>query len=194
MVRLARRRRGAAVGVDAPTPGRRRTTAGLAAVLSLVVGTSGCNTDQLRAMQFHKDNRLEFTSPPPRSLVELPVTVAWRIEDFVPARPGVPKEESDGVFGVFVDRSPMAVGKDVRSLAAGDESCERDPRCPDDTYLADMGVFITAETSVVLTALPRVGAGVGDEQHTVSVVLLDHAGRRHTESAWFIEFRYPRRS
>lgn len=134
-------------------------------------------------MQFHKDNRLTFTSPPARELAELPIHVAWEFQGDL---------REGEVFGVFVDRSAIAIGKPPQSLASGDPSCEAEPSCPDEAYLANIGVYVTTEPRLELTTLPRVG-GVGDEQHTITVVLLDSGGVRRTESHWYVEFRLPRR-
>ena len=164
----------------------RRIASAVAAGLCLAAtALSGCSAEQLRAMQFHKDNRLIYTSPQARSLVQLPVRISWRFEES--GKPGTQR------YGVFVDRSPMPVGKGLKELASDDRSCERDPRCPGADYLANLGVYVTTQDALRLDVLPQVG-GVGDEQHTVTVVLLDKSGVRHSESAWYVDFRLRRRS
>jgi hypothetical protein len=164
---------------------RRRLVVKHAVVAALtIVALASCSVAQLSAMQFHKDNRLHFTSPKARTVVALPLHVAWTF----------PATATQNVtFGVFADRAAMAVGKGLKSLAAGDPSCQRDPRCPDRTYLANIGVYLTNETSLQLSTLPRVG-GVGNEHHTITIVLLDRHGIRRTESSWYVDFYLPRRS
>jgi hypothetical protein len=143
---------------------------------------ASCSGEQVAAMQFHRDNRLEFTSPPARERVDLPLRVAWRFDG----------DLGSNAFGVFVDRSPIGVAEPLKSVASGDRSCELDPTCPDEAYLANIGVYVTTKPELELSTLPRVG-GVGDEQHTITVVLLDKARVRRTESHWYVEFRLARR-
>ncbi len=169
-------------------PSRRRSVSAIAAAICVIcsaaITLSGCSVAQLGAMQFRKDNRLTYTSPRARSLVTLPVLISWR---FTAEDGNVPQQ-----YGVFVDRSPMAVGKGLADLASGDDSCGGDSHCPDASYLASLGVYVTTDERLPLDVLPRVG-GVGDEQHTVTVVPLDRAGIRRSESAWYVDFRLRRR-
>ena len=88
----------------------------------------------------------------------------------------------------------MPVGKDLKWLAKDDSGCRRDPRCPDEQFLSVRNVHLTTAPTLTLDVLPRVGAGVGDEQHYVNVVLLDGTGRRIGESAWYQPFTSSRRS
>jgi hypothetical protein len=159
--------------------------------VGMVVLASGC---QLSQLQFVVDDRLSFSAPPARERVTLPTTVRWSIEDFTPTGLDGSRASKQGVFAVFVDAAPMPVGKDIRWLARGDASCKRDPRCPNKDYLAELGVYVTAETSLTLTSLPKAPDGVGDEQHYVNVVLLDGTGHRIGESAWYLPFTFKRRS
>jgi hypothetical protein len=162
----------------------------LPGVLALTLLTSGC---QLSQMQFVSDRRLTFDQPEARTRVTLPVTVKWSMKDFSPSGLGGSPQD-DGAFAVFVDRAPMPAGKDVRWIGRNDKSCAQDPRCPNTKYLADNGIFLTTEPTVTLPFLPSVADGVGDEQHYVNVVLLDGAGRRIGESAWYLPFTSKRRS
>jgi hypothetical protein len=102
-------------------------------------------------------------------------------------------DRTHGQFAVFVDRAPMPVGQDVRSLVTADRTCLREPGCPDQKYLAEKGIFLTTESAVTITTLPSVGQGVGDEQHFVNVVLIDGTGHRIGESAWYRPFTSKRR-
>ena len=173
--------------------GARRALALGAAVLSCAAAT-GCSVGSVGQLQFRNDDRLSFTSPGHRELVEAPVTVSWRMQGFDPV--GLDGSDADdrGAFVVFVDRAPMPVGKDIDWLLRDDRGCQRDPRCPDETYLADRGVYVTTGTSVTLETLPDAGDGVGNEQHYVNVVLVDGTGTRIGESAWYRPFQSERRS
>ena len=170
-----------------------RPSTARAALAFLLCGLSlaGCQVSQL---QFKSDHRLTFVTPAARHRVTVPVTISWRMKDFDPVGLDGSKDKGRGVYAVFVDRAPMPAGKDLRWLGRQDASCKRDPRCPDEKYLEDRGVFVTTGTSVTLDVLPSVGDGVGDEQHYVNVVLLDGTGHRIGESAWYRPFTSKRRS
>jgi hypothetical protein len=78
----------------------------------------------------------------------------------------------------------------MRDLA--DDRCKRQAQCPDATYLATKGVYVTSSNSVTVAALPAVG-GVGGTApkpaHTATVVLLDRSSRRVGDANWTVEFR-----
>ena len=151
---------------------------------------AGCGTGPLA---FHNDHRLAFVSPAARSLVHTPLTVRWSMREFHLTGLDGSRNPAQGTFAVFVDRAPMPVGADLKWFAAHDPGCQRNPACPDGTYLANRGVHLTTDASLTLDVLPPVAAGVGDEQHSVTVVLLDGAGRRFAESAWYLPFTSPHR-
>ncbi|MCW2605954.1 MAG: hypothetical protein JWO60_647 [Frankiales bacterium] len=157
----------------------------VAAALSCVLALAGCGAGDL---QFRNDERLTFAQPGERERVTLPLTVSWDMQDFEAVGLDGSSGRGKGVYAVFVDRAPMPVGKDVRWLARDDRSCLRDPRCPNPTYLAEQGVYLTTRPQVVVDRLPDAGDGVGDEQHYVNVVLLDGKGARIGESAWYRPF------
>ena len=170
----------------------RRSTALRTTALALVLAsTAGCQVDRL---QFKNDHRLTFESPQARHRVTAPVTISWSMKDFDAVGLDGSSESGKGVFALFVDRAPMPVGKNLKWLARNDAGCKRDARCPDAEFLANSGVFVTTDTSVTLDVLPQAGAGVGDEQHYVNVVLLDGTGHRIGENAWYLPFKSKRRS
>lgn len=172
--------------MPAPRPLRLRTAlVGLLALLTL----PACGAGDL---QFRNDDRLSFSAPRERARVTLPVSVRWSMRDFRTVGLDGSRSRGAGVFAVFVDRSPMPIGKDLTWLARDDSSCLRDPRCPNAGYLAEQGVFVTKRPQLVLDRLPKADAGVGDEQHYVNVVLLDGAGARIGESAWYRPFTMKR--
>lgn len=168
-----------------------RPTRRLAAALVLVSAASACSAGQL---QFRQDHRLSFSAPESRERVTAPLTISWSMEDFEATGLDGSREKGRGAFAVFVDRAPMPVGKDLRWLGRNDPGCKRDARCPDEKYLSDRGVFVTTSSSVTVEQLPRVGDGVGDEQHYVNVVLVDGTGHRIGESAWYLPFQSKRRA
>lgn len=154
------------------------------------VAATACQADQL---QFRNDHRLSFLTPRSRARVTTPLTIRWTMTGFEATGLDGSTDPGRGVFAVFVDRAPMAVGKTLKSLAGDDKGCKRDPLCPDATYLANRNVYVTTETSLRLNVLPNVGTGRGDEQHFVNIVLLDGTGRRLRESAWYRPFTMQRR-
>jgi hypothetical protein len=153
------------------------------AVLSLCL--TSCNPTSL---QYKNDHRLSFRAPRSRQLVMAPVHVAWTMKAFEAVGLDGSSDTSRGAYGVFIDRAPLPAGKDLRWIARDDAGCKRDLQCPTARFLADRGVFVTTATSLDLTSLPPASEGVGDEQHYVTVVLLNGKGRRIGESAWYLPF------
>ena len=172
--------------------GGRRSAGRMALAVGLAAGVlAGCDVG---ALQFRVDDRLTFEAPGNREVVTAPLTVSWRMRDFDAVGLDGSTSDDAGAYVVFVDRAPMPVGKDLRWIARNDSGCKRDPRCPDATYLADRGVYVTTETSIDLEVLPSAPDGVGNEQHYVNVVLVDGTGTRIGESAWYRPFQTERRS
>jgi hypothetical protein len=168
-----------------------RRVALLVAVASMA---SGCGLAHLSDLNFRVDNRLHFLTPKARTLVHQPITVAWKIGDFTVAAPGsAPPTRDAGYFAVFLDRAPIKPGQTLKAIASGDPTCERDPKCPDKTYLSDHKVFTTTQTHLrigLITDIP--GDHETVQMHSVTVVLLDTAGHRIGESAWELDFRMHR--
>ena len=167
-------------------PARSRRGGRVAALLAaLAVLASGCSFSDLA---FTKDYRLHFSAPRSRALVKVPVTVRWNMSDFsvTPAGSGAPSSKA-GYFAVFVDRAPIKPGETLRSIA--DRSCKLTKGCPDAAYLAQRGVYATTAPSVTLQQVPAVNSYQKVQTHEVTVVLLDTAGRRIGEAAWYVDFR-----
>jgi hypothetical protein len=148
---------------------------------------AGCGFSHLA---FTTDDRLHFLAPTPRALVRLPVTIRWDISHFEVLSPGSTAtgspSGSEGYFGVFVDRAPVRPGQSISAVA--DRSCRRTPGCVSAGYLADRGVYTTWEDAVIIRQV-RVDSYQSTQTHEATVVLLDPAGRRIGESAWYIDFR-----
>jgi hypothetical protein len=143
----------------------------LAAACALALLLTGCGLSNLA---FTADKRLHFLTPAPRALVRLPVTIRWRISGF------------GGSFAVFVDRAPVGPGQPVSAVA--DRSCRRTPGCVNPGYLADRGVYTTGQDAVTIRQV-TVDSYQSTQTHEATVVLLDPAGRRIGESAWYVDFR-----
>jgi hypothetical protein len=156
--------------------------------------TSACGITHPRDLNFRTDDRLHFSSPADRAKVEQPVTVSWHIRDFRVTEKGHGRPGDDaGFFAVFVDRAPVKPGQTLDAVAGGDPSCERDPRCPDETYLRQHRVFATTSTSLKLPQIANLADSNEKVQlHSITVVLLDSAGRRIGESAWQLDVRIPK--
>ena len=160
-----------------------------AASVGLIILACACAP---AGLAFVQDKRLEIVQPEPRSTVELPVTIRWRVEGFRITGPDGRVKPDAGYFGVFVDTTPIPPGETVAWVARDDRSCTSRPGCPDETYLADHRTYETEGTTFTLEQLPFLDAYAGREQHEVTIVLLDGTGRRIGESAWFVTFIYER--
>jgi hypothetical protein len=173
---------------------RGRCVVPLAALGCCVALLSSCGLSRLEHVALTKDDRLTFTAPPARGLVSaLPVQVGWTFRGLAPSGLNGRSSRENGVFAVFVDRAPVSVGESLGSVAKGDQRCRRTPGCPDADYLEGKGIYVTTDDHLDVSFLPPADKGIGDEQHTVTVVLLDGTGVRRTESAWYRTFRTPRR-
>lgn len=162
-------------------PGRVR----VAAAVMIVAGLAGGCGDGL---QLHGDDRVRFASPPDGARVAPPLLLRWSVDRrrFRPVAFDGSTSGRRGVFAVFVDSAPMRPGRHVDSLAEGDRICETSPGCPDATWLADHGVYLTVRPRLALAALPaKTGRRVGGRRrHEITIVLLDGTGVRVGEAAW----------
>ena len=128
-------------------------------------------------LAFREDDRVEIVQPDEGQEVSLPVRLRWRADGAGP------------YYAVFVDREPIPPGHSLRVLA--DETCERDPDCPDAEYLRDRNIYVTDETALELKTVPsrggrqRTGA---DDRHEAVIVLIDEDGRRQGEAAYRVSF------
>jgi hypothetical protein len=163
------------------------------AVLAALLMSAGC-TDYSQ-LAFRQDSRLSISSPRSHELVTLPLALTWSMRDFeiVSAGTGEPSKNA-GHFALFVDKAPIRPGHTLRDIAGRDTSCDRDPSCPDDQYLADRGVYTTAATSFELLAVAPLTSKQAEQLHDVTIVLLDSAGRRIGESSWHVQFKLRKRT
>lgn len=147
-------------------------------VAALLLAASACG----RELDFARDERVSIVQPDENATVQLPLELSWTAEDF------------DGRFAVFVDRSPMRPGKDVRSLVPReDEVCRSNPRCPDENWLSARGVYLTSSPLLVVRSVPdRRSSDHQADRHEITIVLLDDEGRRQGEGAFIREFRVER--
>jgi hypothetical protein len=145
--------------------------------------SASCGTDGLA---FRDDERISFVTPLDRAQVRLPVELRW---ESALAAPG----DGGPYFVVFVDREPMRPGNTIATVV--DESCRRDPNCPDLDYLKDRGIYLVDTPDVRLETIPdrRSGNRTGaKESHEAVVVLVDGDGRRIDEAAWSLDFTVER--
>jgi hypothetical protein len=164
-------------------PRRARAIAvGLAAVASILL--SGCVP---QGLSFRVDDRVDITAPKDRAEVTLPVTVSWTVRDFTVDKSGAPGAKDTGYFGVFVDRAPQPPGKPLSWVARKDRTCRASDGCPDDEYLAARGIYSTTDTHITFEQLPRPSNDHQKERHSITVVLLDPAGKRIGESAFQVD-------
>ncbi len=135
----------------------------------------------VRGLAFRVDTRVDIVAPNDRGEVTLPFTVRWTVRDF------------DGTFAVFLDRAPQPPGEPVQWFARDDDACRAREGCPDEQYLADRNVFVTADQAFTVDQLRDTATeGRRRELHEVTIVLLDRDGRRVGESAWSVEFQVER--
>ena len=154
------------------------------AVLSAVL-VAGCGLSNL---QFTKDNRLHFTSPGSRQLVRTPVTLRWAISGFKAEKQGsAPPSPDAGYFAVFVDRAPVKPGQTLLTLA--DKSCRETPGCFNAQYLAERNVYTTTTDSFTIDQVPSLNSRESVQVHEATIVLMNTAGQRIGESAWYVDFR-----
>jgi hypothetical protein len=156
---------------------RRRGATAWAPVLmaaGCLVGLTGCGVGS-----FVTNQSVHVISPAPLTTVSAPFVVAWTVSGRTGPR-----------FAVFVDQSPIAPGQSIDDLAS--QQCQRQPGCVNASYLAGLGVFLTASDQVTVPVLAPLGGAAGREAfpvHTVTVVLMDSQGRRVGDAAWRVEFR-----
>jgi hypothetical protein len=131
------------------------------------------------------DHRLHISAPRQRSTVSLPVILRWSYDDFQTG-------PDAGTFAVFVDRTPVPAGKDLRWLARNDRACRANQGCPNEEYFTSRQVFTTTKPEMTFPQLPKPASHRGPETHTMTVVLLDRAGHRIGESAWYVDFKLRR--
>lgn len=138
-----------------------------------------------------EDKRLIVIAPEDRSVVKLPFTIRWEVKDFTVTGPDGSRRRDAGYFAVFIDRSPMAPGRDLRWVAEDDEPCLRTPGCPDEEYLNRYYVYTMSNSSLEVTSLPDtrpVERPQAKDRHEATIVLLNGASERIGESAFAVRF------
>lgn len=148
----------------------------LAAVLLLAL-VPACS---VRGLDFVQDRRVDIVTPGDRAKVELPTTIRWTTKDF------------DGTYAVFVDRAPQPPGETLEWFARRDQTCKSSSGCPDRSWFTDRWIFRTAKTSFELRSVPELRGEEKHQFHDVTIVLLDHEGRRVGESAFGLQLEVPR--
>jgi hypothetical protein len=167
----------------------------LALAVLLLPPLSGCDTSQVAAYDFVRDERLTISSPADRAEVRLPLTLRWSAKDFRVVGADGSAGSDRGRFAVFVDRPPMAAGKTVASVFDDDDDCQETPGCPDASYLERNGVFVTDRQELVLEELPELRRRDGaPDRHQVTVVLVNGRDRRIGESAAVVDFTILRKT
>lgn len=142
-----------------------------------------------QGLAFRVDDRLTITSPKNRAEVTLPLTVSWEIRDFTVVGPGDATTGSkSGYFAVLIDQAPQPPGKPLSWVARKDRTCRPADGCPDAEYLAARQIFSTTDTQLTFAQLPRPSEdNKHKERHSITVILLDPAGKRIGESAFQID-------
>ena len=155
------------------------------ALAAMVVLAGGCGITRIDApVTFKADHRLDIVEPEPEEEVELPMEVAWDVEDF--------ERTGGNHFGLFVDRVPIGPKRAIR-LRVCTEGEKQPPQlgsfrkpCKDDRET----IFFTTDTSFTFDCFeirfdqPERSRNT----HTVSLVLLDAEERRIGEAVDTIKF------
>lgn len=162
----------------------------LGALTTLAIVLAGCS--DYSQLSFRQDKRLQVLTPQDRGIARLPVTVRWRIDDFVVAGRTGTAAPNQGYFGLFVDRAPVPGGEPLSYIARKDRRCRPQHGCPNAGYLASHQVFTTTATEYTFAALNKPDVKHRKEKHTITIVLLDGTGRRIGESAWSVTFTLQR--
>jgi hypothetical protein len=171
-----------------------RRLARLTATAGALALLSGCGITHLQDLQFRVDDRLHFVTPADRSLVHLPVTLSWTMQDFRIAAPGSePPSRGAGYFAVFVDHTPIKPGHTMKDVASGDSYCMASSHCPDRAYLLQHQIYTTTRTTLKIRQIAMLANDSSTNQrHTITVVLMDTAGHRLGESSWELDVRLPK--
>ena len=143
-----------------------RTVAVAALVVATALVLSGCG----QGLLFRETVTITLLNPTEGSVQTLPMTVRWTPVD------GVEKPAS---YGVFIDTSPPAPGETVD---------------PELLQAEVKQVFVTTSLEQVVEEITRKDTVIESEkdEHEVTVVGLDSAGRRIDESSAFTRFRVAR--
>ncbi len=148
---------------------------------------SACTTEGLA---FIRDDRVRIVEPRYREVLELPATIDWEvIDDELAAQIG-----DEVQFGLLMDIDPQPPGESLDYFGRDDPTCRKG--CPDEQYLRQLGVHVTADTEMTFNNLP-IAPGVDleggqSDVHFASLILLDESGARVGESAWQITFEIDR--
>lgn len=151
---------------------------------ALLVG--GCDMSRLSPFQ---DKRIRIVEPENRSSVSLPVTLRWEVDEFTITGRDDQSTADAGYFAVFVDRPPIPPGRTLEWFAMQDDSCGVSA-CGSVDNLED--IYTTEKTSLKLTRLPALFERNALERHEVVIILLDGAGARIGESAFYVRFTFDR--
>jgi hypothetical protein len=154
--------------------------------LCLTIPLAHCAFSNIDLVQ---DRRVRIVAPEPYATLQLPLHLTWTWT--------APEARTAGLdFGVFVDRSPIAPGASLRTVAKDDKVCEARPGCPDKEYLAARNIYTTRRTSMTFTFLPDLRTNSKRtlrDQHRIIIILLK-GGYRVGEGAFVSDFYVARRA
>lgn len=145
----------------------------LLGLLPAIVLLAGCGSPR-----WTLDQSVVILSPSSLSTVSVPFDIQWKPSGLAPVK-----------YGVFIDTAPMAPGHGVADMV--DSMCKLTPGCPDASYLAGRGVYLTSATHLAIDQLNPVGGTDGRRSHpvhTVTIVRMDGNGHRLGEASWTVEF------
>jgi hypothetical protein len=152
-----------------------RTRSLLLCLVVLSASIVGCST---HGLAFKADRRIRWATPASGATVTLPVRLSWSANGY------------DGRYAVFLDSArPIRPRRDVASLVSRQDACHVAGDCLSDDWLSKRGIYITSQTELTIEKL-RDGSGKrsAKDPHEATIVLLDSAGRRTSDTAFVREF------
>jgi len=150
-----------------------------AAVLAVLMAASGCSS---QAMLFIKDTRVHIVQPTENSRHSLPLHLQWTGNNVAGAR-----------YALFFDSPPVRPGQSLLSLVDKQDPCRADNSCLGSSSLTDKYVFVTKATHLDVDLLPdRRKSHSSLDDHLLTIVMVDGAGRRIGEAAYLRTFTLDR--
>ncbi len=144
----------------------------IARVAAVALALTACGS----GVRFEKDTSVRIVTPASLATVSTPVHLRWTSS----LPPG-------SEFAVFLDALPVHPAQNLRALAG--RRCAGVRSCVDMAWLNRHFVFVTADGSLDLDALPILGTARGTpDVHTATIVRVDPDWLRLGEEAWSVSF------
>jgi hypothetical protein len=155
----------------------------LAGLLLAIMVVSGCDTSNYA---FKIDTSIKVVAPRARSDVSIPVRIAWTDSE-PPANLRLdPTDPAATYYAVFLDTAPLGPGKRLATLVEHSNQCRLSEGCPTAQQLADAGVHLSAQPSVLLDFVAdRRPSSHGDTKDTHEVTIVRMRGDKRVGETAF---------